>query len=329
MRARALDVAGRALEALQAQGVHATAPSLGELVAAAAEAHDCELALRALTALAARPGKPALLDEGTLVAALGAATRMRHVPLADAAWAALEATAEARGAPPCAASYAALLASRAGRGDLEGAFCALTALQQAHGSEELPPGALAPLVAACTGGPDALDEAYYTVERLHARGEAAGVSALNVVIAACARAGDVGRAFETFEEMERTFGAAPTTASYNALLSACVWHGRAWAAPRMEEEMRAKGIAADATTRALLLDATLAARDTPAALARLQVAVRDKEPPPRDTLRRLLSHTKREGDEEARAKVLLAMKSFGVGHMRDANGRVTSGAGEQ
>jgi pentatricopeptide repeat protein len=316
VRARALDVASRTLRALRAHSVHVTATTLGELLAAASDADDCDAALLALSAVAERPGKPARLDEGTLLAALGAATRTRNVALADAAWAALEATAAARGAPPSAASYATLMASRAGRGDLEGAFRALAALQEAHGGDNLPPGALAPLVAACTGGPDALDAAYYTVERMRSSDQTTGVAALNVVIAACARAGDVGRAFETFEEIERTFGEAPTVASYNALLAACVWHGRAWAAPRMEEEMRAKGVVPDATTRALLLDAALAARDLPAAMARLADAVRDGESPPRDTLRRLLTHTRRAGDEPAREEVLRAMRGLGVAYAR-------------
>ncbi len=313
-----LDVAVHAFDALQSLDAQAAAPTLAALVGAAAEAHDAPLALRALAALSARRGAPTLLDEGTLVAALGAAARTRSRELEEAAWAALEATAAARGAPPSDAAYAALMASRAARGELEGAFRALAQLQRAHTERELPPGALAPLVAACSGGADALDAAYYTVERLHGRGETVGATALNVVIAACARAGDVGRAFETFEEIERTFAMAPTTASYNALLGACVWHGRAWAAPRLADEMAAKGVEPDATTRALLLDGALAARDLPAALVQLQAAVAIGEAPPRDTLRRLLMQTKRVGDDAALATVEAAMEALGVGHVRPA-----------
>jgi pentatricopeptide repeat protein len=296
-RGRVMDVADRALRALVQVGAHPSPALCGEVLVVAADVNDCELALRALTYAG-----NAHLDEGALLAAMGCAARGRHAALADAAWAALQATTAARGVPPSAASYASLLACRAACGDVEGAFRALHSLQAV--AQELPPSALAPLVAACAGGPEALDAAYYTVQRLHAAGEGAGVAALNVVVAACAKAGDVQRAFETFEEIEGpTFGLAPTTASYNALLGACVWHGHAFAAQRLEEEMRAKGVLPDATTAGLLIDAALAQRDLAGAMARL-----DGELPARDAMRRLLAYTRRAGDEAARAAVLQAMR---------------------
>ncbi len=289
---------------------------LVELLAAAADAHDCELALSAFASLKARAGAPLLVDEGTLVAVLAAAARRRNAALATEAWAALEQTTTARSLPPAPGSFLALAAARAACGDLESAFRALLALQGAHPALEVPEGALMPLITACSGGPSALDGAYFTLERLRDAGERVSPAALNVVIAACARAGDVSRAFETFDEIEPAFGAAPDVASFNALLTACVWHGRASAAPRLVAEMEAKGIAPDATTRALLVDGALAARDVQAAMRHVQAAVQAGVSLSRDTLRRLQAYLERNGDDQARATLADALTRFGIGHLR-------------
>ena len=65
------------------------------------------------------------------------------------------------------------------------------------------------------------DEAYYHLDARHTGGHGVPLDAVDVVVEACARLGDLDRAFATFGELER-FGVRPGVSTYNALLHACV-----------------------------------------------------------------------------------------------------------
>ncbi|TIA93179.1 hypothetical protein E3P99_00312 [Wallemia hederae] len=78
-----------------------------------------------------------------------------------------------------------------------------------------------PIVKAITKSVDAIDDAYYLLQDLHKEGEVIDVSAINVIISASAKLGDMHRALSTFQEMG-TFKLKPSTETYNILLSGCI-----------------------------------------------------------------------------------------------------------
>lgn len=49
-----------------------------------------------------------------------------------------------------------------------------------------------------------------------------GIDEVNCIIAACSLAGDLDRAFQTYDEVESTFGLTKNTDTYNALLEGCI-----------------------------------------------------------------------------------------------------------
>ena len=59
------------------------------------------------------------------------------------------------------------------------------------------------------------DEAYYHLDARHTGGHGVPLDAVDVVVEACARLGDLDRAFATFGELER-FGVRPGVSTYNA-----------------------------------------------------------------------------------------------------------------
>lgn len=58
---------------------------------------------------------------------------------------------------------------------------------------------------------------------------------------------DVGRAIETFDEIERSFGLKPTIRSYDAVLLCCIKNGHTLGAMSFMEEMRQQGVSTTTT----------------------------------------------------------------------------------
>jgi pentatricopeptide repeat protein len=53
---------------------------------------------------------------------------------------------------------------------------------------------------------------------------------------------DVGRAIETFDEIERSFNLKPNVRSYDAVLRCCIENGHTLGAMSFMEEMREQGV---------------------------------------------------------------------------------------
>lgn len=122
--------------------------SLGEILTSAAEARDVPSILFAAAAIREykpTPGeKRAAVDQGTAVACLDAAGASAHPEAAQAiedVWALLLASLAARGLPaaPGPRAFEALVAARAARGDVRGAFEALSEWDDAHPLTGAPP----------------------------------------------------------------------------------------------------------------------------------------------------------------------------------------------
>jgi pentatricopeptide repeat protein len=68
---------------------------------------------------------------------------------------------------------------------------------------------------------DAIDKAYYILEEMHKEGKAVDLTAFNVIIGACADAGDIERTVATYREAPH-LGVQPNVDTYNTVLEACV-----------------------------------------------------------------------------------------------------------
>ncbi|KAF7723036.1 hypothetical protein EC973_002412 [Apophysomyces ossiformis] len=67
----------------------------------------------------------------------------------------------------------------------------------------------------------AIDKAYFLLEELKREGKAVDITAFNVVVKACAQAGDVHRTVATYREAAN-LGVKPDVDTYNAVLEVCV-----------------------------------------------------------------------------------------------------------
>lgn len=79
-----------------------------------------------------------------------------------------------------------------------------------------------------------------------------GIEEMNCIIAACSMAGDLDRAFQTYDEVHR-LGLERNTDTYNALLLGCVTTRHVRGGLRVEEEMRETGIPRDEETVFLIV----------------------------------------------------------------------------
>ncbi len=65
------------------------------------------------------------------------------------------------------------------------------------------------------------DSAYFALETLNSSGKTVDVSALNAVIAAAEKLGDLGRAVAVYQQAPK-LGVRPNTETFNSLLGACI-----------------------------------------------------------------------------------------------------------
>lgn len=194
---------------------------------------------------------------------------------------------------PAPEVFEAIIAARSAHGDIRGAFEALVEWAAAHPLDGSAPGgwgalsSLRPLVRAIVASKD-LDGAYYMLVDMQAKDATVPAAAVTAVVAACARAGDMQRAFATFEELGRTFPARPNTATFNALLEGCISRGRADAVPSLAAEMEVQGVAGDCDTLGHLVDAARMRGDVDGAIALARSRqFSESEPPPRGAIVRL------------------------------------------
>merc|ERR1711977_179923 len=87
------------------------------------------------------------------------------------------------------------------------------------------------------------------------------VTPLNILILACGKSGELGRAFETFESMEEMFEIKPNIHTFNCLMESCLHCGRWSAVLKLKRELFESGLEPDVKTCFLLLDASLYSRN--------------------------------------------------------------------
>ncbi|GBG92517.1 hypothetical protein CBR_g55790 [Chara braunii] len=314
---------------LQTQMLEPLPVVLGELLTAGAERDDAECSLMALQKL----GRRRLgIDQGGLLMALNAAARTGHTDLAEAAWAYLR---ECLGAElPHPACYLARVHAYATKGDFESAFRAVQELETAYASSEeygdargrggggmaapgrsnnaamsatssaaaalahellSPFSSLKPLVVACSRGLGVLDTAYYKLAAMHESGEIVSLAAINCIIAGCSNVHDMDRAFQTFEEISRTFGMAPNVHTYNALIDGCAKTKQIAMAIQMFKRIEANGLAFDEQSFQFLIDAYVIDGNAPGSVEALESMMAAGFTPSRPTLVRVLRRCQRTG----------------------------------
>jgi hypothetical protein len=303
-------IAGFALRLLLQAGGKPAPTLVVDVLGVGVDRQDCELITFALTHLG--PAAAAAIDQGTLVAVLNAAARKQHALLADKAWGALQQGARDHGIVPLPSAFAAAVAAQSACGNKDAAFSLVGEAYTTHPSMDARHSVWMPLVRACAGGPQALDGAYFLLERRKQAGSAVHVAALNVVVAACCLAGDIQRACETFDTFESVFGVSPTLDTFHLLLRACTWNGRAGSADKMQEELARSGLQQTHITRGHLIEADIGKRRLDLAVSRLAEAAAAQELPPRQTLARLRTALEEEQHREGLDLLQRALSDAGV-----------------
>ncbi|XP_068657213.1 pentatricopeptide repeat-containing protein At1g26460, mitochondrial-like [Aristolochia californica] len=270
----------------------------------------------------AKPPVLLSLDEGLVVSAFGTAARTYDSKLVDASWAILQRSLRQKRVP-IPESYLGKICSYASLGNLQRAFSTLhdfeTAYRNLAEKDELfsPFTSLYPLVVACTKeGFTTLDSVYYQLENLsHTDPPYKSVAALNCVILGCANIWDIDRAYQTFEAISNTFGLAPNTHSYNALMKAFGRLKKTFEASRVFEHMTSLGVKPNAMSYSLLVDAHLANKDAKAALSVIDDMVQAGLTPSKETLKKVRRRCSREsdGDSDKRLQSLAGQFNYRMG----------------
>lgn len=146
--------------------------------------------------------------------------------------------------------FAPLLQAFAVKGDLKNAFAILD-IMRTYGIEPEKETAF-PIYHAIRGDISAIDNAYYALEELRGENKTVDVVALNVIIHACAMAGDLNRAIATYRE-SATLGVTPDVDTYNAVLEACIIAKKRDLGDVVVKEMKAAGISPNVATYAKMI----------------------------------------------------------------------------
>lgn len=278
-------IAGTALRLLFEAGGKPAPTLVVDVLGVGVDRQDCGLIRFALTQLG--PAAAGGIDQGTLIAVLNAAARRQDAQLADQAWGALQQGARNHSTVPLPAAFAAAVAAQSACGNIDAAFTLVQEAYVTHPAMDARPSVWMSLVRACAGSPQALDGAYFLLERRRQAGRSVHVAALNVVVAACCQAGDIQRACETFDTFGPVFGVGPTLETFHLLLGVCTWNGRAASADKMREELVRSGLQQTQVTVGHLIEADIGQRRLDLALQRLVEAAAAQQLPPRQTLARL------------------------------------------
>ncbi|QDZ20454.1 hypothetical protein HOP50_04g29710 [Chloropicon primus] len=105
-----------------------------------------------------------------------------------------------------------------------------------------------------------LDSVFDRLLQRREEGHDVTASCINALIAACGKAKEMGRAFETFEMFEE-LGLEPDIHSYTLLMDVCLTNRRFDAVLKMAEEIESKGLQFTARTGELLVLTALKMRD--------------------------------------------------------------------
>jgi hypothetical protein len=108
------------------------------------------------------------------------------------------------------------------------------------------------LVAECLHTPETIDRAFFQLEQRYAEGRSVSVHTLDMIVLACAKIGDEGRAVETMESYA-ALGVHPRAQSYNALLVLCGGRSKARQHRTIFEAMLRNGVKPNYHTMRLLI----------------------------------------------------------------------------
>ncbi|GAQ82429.1 pentatricopeptide repeat-containing protein [Klebsormidium nitens] len=314
--------AGALLKVMLAQDIAIKTFMVQEVLTACIDQDDAKTAALCINLLHKRSH---VLDEGTLTAALHTAARRGDVDLMQLAWAGL---LKAVGEPSPAAHLArlhALTVPRPSQGGipLERLFQELAQLEESLGPRlaEMDPEeadlVLDPaksykwLIARLSRRLKALDKAYYVLTVMHDAGQRVPLLGLNCIIQGCVNVRDMSRAFQTFDEIQRTFKLEPDVHSYNAILDGCGQARQVAATVRTFELMEASGVTSNKRSWELLVSAHVINRNPAKALVTLQDMVNRGFVPDKAVLDGLLRRSRRENYELGITTVVKLMEALG------------------
>ncbi|KAL9149166.1 hypothetical protein ABFS82_12G092600 [Erythranthe guttata] len=262
------------------------------------------------------------VDEGLVVSALGTAGRTYNSRLLGGSWAVLKRSLRQKKVPR-PESYIAKIYAYANSGNLQMAFSTLQDFEVDHGNSNKDDGeglfspfySLNPLVVACSKkGFTTLDTVYHQLENLsRADPPYKSIAALNCIILGCANIWDLDRAYQTFNDINATFGLTPNIHSYNALICAFGKLSKRDEAVKVFEHCIGLGVKPNMTTYSLLIDAHLTTRDPKAALAvidHMQMGAGCE--PSKEMLKKVRRRCVREMDYESDEKVESLARQFKI-----------------
>mmetsp|Transcript_7189 Transcript_7189/g.13633 ORF Transcript_7189/g.13633 Transcript_7189/m.13633 type:complete len:653 (+) Transcript_7189:90-2048(+) len=230
------------------------------------------------------------IPESKIVRTLRMAALKKDAQLADDAWELTRWASQPEQALSPGA-YHALIDACVQTGQTKKALTSMSALFKAHPDADKSVLAFPNVVEALSERVEAVDEAYFMLVGMLEAGEDVCVPAVNVVVAACARVGDLGRAFETFLELQRTFKLEPTTQVYNTLMRACSSHGQGELVPQLLQEMESKGLTADCETHCAVMDALVSVGNMDEALEKfkwMKEGLPEGQAPAKESVSRLI-----------------------------------------
>ncbi|EJD52754.1 hypothetical protein AURDEDRAFT_98234 [Auricularia subglabra TFB-10046 SS5] len=180
-------------------------------------------------------------DEGACIAVLHCAARHGLPQLAGDVIAQLFSA----GVKPEEHHFAALVEAFAASGTLLEALAALSWMR----SHKVPPTAhtAAPILERISADIDKTDDAFNLLYDLHADGRVVDIVAMNCVVEAAAKQGDLGRAVGIYKSAG-DWDLAPDTSTFNILLDGCRAHGQVELPERILAEMQERGVRPDART---------------------------------------------------------------------------------
>lgn len=199
------------------------------------------------------------MDRGTCQAILNVAARKGEADLALSMWAVMEDS----GYEPTAEAYEAMIFTLACVRDDASLAGALVEMEVKRGLVPSP-GLVKVVAEKLATSVKRIDEVYFLLKQMKQEEEendgdtpaAVTLSALNVVIGACAEIQDLNRAFSTFEDVSNFFHLTPDTTSFKFLLKACSQFrngAQPEAAVLVLEDMERAGFEADSEAYRYLL----------------------------------------------------------------------------
>jgi len=154
-----------------------------------------------------------------------------------------------------------------------------------------------------------VDEAYFAVENLRKGGTEIPVISINIIIEACARLGDLDRAFATFAEMPN-LSLKPDTQTYNHLLLTCVNAREVNSARRLLNLMQDESVALDADSYTHRCSVSVMTRDDEGAMTAYRECKDAKLVPPSKMYTTLVNMLVRQGRPDKAKEMLEEMGQY-------------------